>query len=176
MYALCNTYDTCGWVWWLGIKVSISGERVVGGYNAQWDLRVQRPSPPPPSPPSNSPSLPLRMFWSRICIVLPSFHKMNSDPGLFQHTHSTWERLHLYLHPNIDHHLGLWDVAFVCSLPQKASLPLSHVSLRQDLLDEKMPNRNCVTAPPTLPPHPLNPRCGCLKPDSYMLFGQKMLL
>lgn len=38
---------TCGWLCWLGIKVSISGERVVGGYNTN---ETSRSAPKPPLP------------------------------------------------------------------------------------------------------------------------------
>lgn len=92
---------TCGWVCWLGVKVSISGERAVGGYNANKTSSRSAPKPPPPSP-----SSPLRMFWSRICTVSALFHKLNSDPG-FSRAPSTWER-YIYTYIRHRHHLGLW--------------------------------------------------------------------
>lgn len=161
MRCAIRTFD---WVCWLGIKVIISGEKVAGDTMPMWP-RVQHPSAPLPLSPSPSPSpIPLlRMVWSRICTVLPPIHKLNSKPGLFQqtiHMREIHQCLHLTSTP-----FGPLDVFCVCSLPQMTSLPLFHVSLGQDLLEENLPNSDCVTAPPASLPSQSPLRM--FRPDLY---------
>lgn len=95
MYALCNTYM------WMSMLPENSGKR---GDNANKNLR-SAPNPPLPLVP------PLWMFESRIYAALPSFHKLNSDPGFSYHT-IHMKNIHLYLHLT-RHHLGLET----CSMP-----------------------------------------------------------
>lgn len=126
--------------------------------------RVQHPSHRPPS----SPYLLLRIIWSKICTVLPPFHKLNSDSGFFSRP-STWER---YINTYIwrRHHLGLWT----CSMSvifHKRPLCCCFISLWGKLCWRRICQIEMAwRQPPSSVP--CQPPLRMLKPDLYMLFGQ----
>lgn len=150
---------TCGWVCWLGVKVSISGERAVGGYNANKTSSRSAPKPPPLLP-------------------VPRCGCFEAESALYQPFSTNWTLTRAFQgHPSHERDTSIptsdidttWAFGRVLCLFSSTKDIFAAVSCLAGARSVGGENAKLKLRDST-------PRRGCLKPDLYLLFGQNFAL